>query len=121
MLRLDARCRERNVLRSTVAVEVFAWIEFRRIGRQEENFDEFGVLFQLGPNLLAAMHPQVVEDQEHFATCIADQAGLEANQHRCRQCFPVQHEAHFALVGDRRNHVRRKVAPRYMLHRHLAH
>src|SRR3954467_9590976 len=50
------------------------------------------------------MHPQPVEDQEHLATCIADQAPEEDDQHGRGDRAIEHHPAQFALVAHHRDH-----------------
>ena len=66
------------------------------------------------------MHFQVVQNQEHLAPAVPDQARQESDQDRRRHRFVVQHKAHLALVRHRRNHVGRKPATRHPLHQGFA-
>src|SRR3546814_2846684 len=79
-------------------------VQLRGVGRQEEQFDLLFAVANPGAHLFAVVYAQVVENQEHLAALsIANQATQEANQHWGCQRFPIQHEAQFAPIGDRKS------------------
>lgn len=102
-----------------VTIQIFVRVEFRGVGGQEEHLDVFRVLFQPAPNLVAVVHSQVVQNQEHLAPGIPNQACQESNQHRGCHCFPIEHEANFPLIGDRGDHVRGESTAGHSLNRCL--
>src|SRR3954454_3368194 len=65
-----------------ISIQPFIWVEFRTVGRQVEDLDLRLVPAQPLLHHRRAMHRQPIQDQEHFAPGIADQALQEIDQHR---------------------------------------
>ena len=88
-----------------ISVQIFVRIVLRCIRRQKENLYPLPMLFKPFLHSLAMMHPVIVQDQKDLLLDILDQPGHKLDQHRGGHCFPIQHEADFALISDRRDHV----------------
>ena len=68
-----------------------------------------------GDTLLIGLHPfldrgavmdsQIVHNEKDLLLRVLDQALHKPDENLSRECFPVDHPAHLALVGDARNHV----------------
>lgn len=68
-----------------------------------------------GDALLVRLHPlldwgtvmnsQIVHNEKDLLLRVLDQALHKPDEDLARECFPVDHPAHLALVGDARNHV----------------
>src|SRR5690554_5904427 len=92
-----------------VAVEVLVRIQLRGVGRKEEYFQIAFDRLALQPALydFGVVYPQVIQDQKDLAGRRFDQCTQKFLQNFGGHGRLVQHEAHSALVGDRRNHVER--------------
>ena len=77
-----------------IGVETFFWVELGAIAREVEQFDLICPLGDPCFHELAVMHPQVVQNQEHFSTGVLDQGGQEFDQLAGGQ------GAHGALAGE---------------------
>ncbi len=103
-----------------VAVQVLVGVEYWGIGWQEEDLDVFCVLVQPVPDLVAVMYSQVVQNQKYLAPSLSNQTCQKPDQHGGGHRLPVEHETHFPLIGDRRDHVRGKSTTRHVLNRRIA-
>ena len=86
-------------------IQVFVWIVFRSVGRQEKHLNFILVLLQPGRSKLAMMYLQVVQNQEYFLFRGADQALHKSDQPLLVHGVLIDHKTDLALTADRRNHI----------------
>lgn len=74
----------------------------------------------LPPNLVAAMHTQVVQNKKYLRPGSRTRRTRNRISPGGRHRFPIEHETNFPLIGDRGNHVRVKSAAGHPLNRRLS-
>ena len=86
-------------------IQVFIWIVFRSVGRQEKHLHFILVPFQPGCSKLAVMDLQIVQDQKHLLFGGTNQALHKLDQPLLVHGVLIDHKPDLALTADRRDHI----------------
>ena len=86
-----------------IVVQILGWIQFRWVRKQMEHLDLFFV-FEPRLDRLAAIDPQVVEDQNHLTANIPHQSFHELDEALAVQGIVIEHESKLCSIVDCRDH-----------------